>query len=161
LVAPLRFEARRDSSAEDVENARAAPTYGWMRSQRAPDEEKTMKYMVMMFGTAEEMFETQSPEWIKEMIGFMIQLNGELQASGELVAAEGLVDSTQAKVVKQTDTGVVVTDGPYGEAKESLVGYWILDVADEARIVEIASRIVKYSGSVELREVADGPPPVD
>ena len=120
-----------------------------------------MKYMVMMFGTAEEMFETQSPEWIKEMIGFMIELNGELQASGELVSAEGLVDGTQAKVVKQTDTGVVVTDGPYGEAKESLVGYWILDVADEDRVVEIASRIVKYSGSVELRAVADGPPPVD
>src|SRR6478736_789731 len=103
-----------------------------MRPHRAPDE---------------EMFETQSPEWIKEMIGFMIELSSELQASGELVSAEGLVDGTQAKVVKQTDDGIVVTDGPYGEAKESLVGYWILDVADEARIVEIASRIVKYSGS--------------
>jgi hypothetical protein len=53
---------------------------------------------------------------------------------------------------------VVTTDGPYAESKESIVGYWVLDVDSEARAVEICGRIVKYARSVELRQVADAPP---
>ena len=47
----------------------------------------------------------------------------------------------------------MATDGPFAESKESLIGFWVLDVADEARILEIAGRIVKYSGLVEVRPV--------
>ena len=120
-----------------------------------------MKYMVMMFGSAEEMGETQSPEWIREMIQFMIGLNQELQQAGELVEARGLVDGSQATTVRLADGVPVVTDGPFAESKESLVGYWVLDVESEERLVEIAGRIVRYSGVVELRRVADGPPEIE
>jgi hypothetical protein len=112
-----------------------------------------VKYMIMMFGTAGEMAETQSPDWIKEMIGFMRNLDRELVESGEMVFNEGLQDGGAAKVVRLTDGVPVTTDGPYAEAKESLIGFWILDVADEARILEIAGRIVRYSGMVEVRPV--------
>ena len=120
-----------------------------------------MKYMVMMFGSAEEMAEVQEPAWIREMIAFMLGLNRELEESGELVEARGLTDGSQAKVVRRTDDGITVTDGPFAEAKESLVGYWVLDVADEARIEEISGRIVQYSQVVEVRPVADAPPDLD
>ena len=119
-----------------------------------------MKYMVMMFGSAEEMLDTQSPEWVREMIRFMTDIDQELRETGELVAAEGLVDGSQAKLVRRSDDGYVVTDGPFAESKESLVGYWVLDVEDEARILEICGRIVQYSQVVEVRRVADGPPEV-
>jgi hypothetical protein len=92
------------------------------------------------------------------MIGFMQTLNTELGASGELVDARGLAFPATAKTVTLTDGGVVVTDGPFAEAKESLAGFWILDVKDEDRLVEIASRVVVYAGRVEFREVPDGPP---
>jgi hypothetical protein len=118
-----------------------------------------VKYMIMMFGSAEEMMSVQSPEWITEMIAFMMTLNDELTASGEFVEARGLVDGSQAKTVSLAADGTVVTtDGPYAEAKESIVGYWVVDVADEARAVEICGRIVKYARSVELRQVPDAPP---
>ena len=116
-----------------------------------------MKYMIMMFGTAGEMMETQSPEWIKEMIGFMQDLDRELVDSGEMVFNEGLQDGGTAKLVRLVDGVPVSTDGPYAEAKESLIGFWVLDVADEARILEIAGRIVKYSGVVEVRPVGVAP----
>jgi hypothetical protein len=119
-----------------------------------------MKYMVMMFGSAEEMLDTQTPEWVREMIQFMRDLGTELSETGELVSAEGLVDGSQAKLVTRTDDGFTVTDGPFAEAKEALVGYWILDVEDEARILEISGRIVQYSRVVEVRRVADGPPEI-
>jgi hypothetical protein len=120
-----------------------------------------VKYMVMMFGSAEEMTQTQTPDWIAEMMGFMIAIDEELRASGELVEARGLADGSQAKLVRRTDDGYVVTDGPFAEAKESLVGYWVLDVADEERLFEISGRIVKYSQVVEVRPSMDAPPELD
>ena len=120
-----------------------------------------MKYMVMMFGSAQEMTETQSPEWIREMIGFMESLNAELEGSGELVEARGLADGSQAKLVRRTDDGYVVTDGPFAEAKESLVGYWVLDVADEQRVYDICGRIARYSQVVEVRPSMDAPPEIE
>ena len=116
-----------------------------------------MKYMIMMFGTAGEMMESRSPEWITEMIGFMHDLDRELVERGEMVFNEGLQDGDTAKVVRLVDGVPVATDGPYAEAKESLIGFWVLDVADEARIVEIAGRIAAYSGAVEVRPVGVAP----
>lgn len=118
-----------------------------------------MKYMIMMFGDQATMMETQSPEWITNMIGFMQDLDGELKGSGEYVDGQGLADPSQAKTVR-FDNGIPVpTDGPFAEAKESLAGYWIVDV-DEARAIEIASRIVAFlgGGAIEVRQVMDAPP---
>jgi hypothetical protein len=115
--------------------------------------------MIMMFGSAGEMMEVQSKEWITEMIDFMGTLNDDLSRASELVEARGLADGSQAKTVSLSDGGAVVaTDGPYAEAKESIVGYWVVDVVDEARAIEICGRIVKYARSVELRQVQDAPP---
>jgi hypothetical protein len=116
-----------------------------------------MKYMIMMFGSAGEMMEVKSPEWIREMIQFMQQLDRDLTSSGELVFNAGLADATAAKTVRLTDGLPVATDGPYAEAKESLIGYWVLDVENEARIIEIAGQIVEWSQVVEVRPLATAP----
>jgi len=119
-----------------------------------------MKYMIMMFGSAAGMMEVASPEWIREMIEFMVQLDDDLRASGELVFNAGLADGSTAKTVSLENGVVVTTDGPFAESKESLVGYWVLDVESEARAIEIASDIVQWSQKVEVRQVADAPPEV-
>jgi hypothetical protein len=116
-----------------------------------------VKYMIMMFGSAAEMTDTKSPEWITEMIGFMRDLDKELTEAGEMVFNEGLQDGDAATVVRLVDGVPVATDGPFAEAKESLIGFWVLDVADEPRILEIAGRIVQYSGMVEVRPVGVAP----
>jgi hypothetical protein len=119
-----------------------------------------MKYMLMMFGSAAGMAESASPEWIREMIAFMRGLDHELTESGEMVFNEGLTDGSAATTVRYEDGAIVTTDGPFAEAKESLIGFWIVDVESEKRALEISSRIVKYSSVLELRRVADGPPEV-
>ena len=119
-----------------------------------------MKYMILLFGDQATMFETRSPEWIRSMIAFMEELNGEFRRRGEFVAGEGLVDPTQAKTVRFEGGAPVVTDGPFAEAKESLAGYWILDVTED-RVLEIGERISTFiEGPVEIRQVADAPPEV-
>ncbi len=117
-----------------------------------------MKYMLMMFGDGATMRETRSPEWVTGMMAFMGEFNAELEKTGEAVEARGLSFPGEAKTVSLADGQVVVTDGPFAEAKESLAGYWVFDVRDEARAVELASEVVVWAERVELRQVPDGPP---
>ena len=117
-----------------------------------------MKYMIMLFGDQSGMMEVRTHEWIKQMIAFMHSFNEELASSGELVHAYGLVDATQAITVRFQDGVPVPTDGPYAESKESLAGYWIVDVESEARALEIASRVVAFiECPVEVRQLGDRP----
>ena len=106
------------------------------------------------------MMESRSPEWIREMIGFMQKIDQEIKDAGEFVDGQGLVDPSEAKTVRFVDGAPVPTDGPFAEAKESLAGWWIVD-ADEARAIDIASRCVAFTSEpVEVRQVADAPPEV-
>jgi hypothetical protein len=50
----------------------------------------------------------------------------------------------------------VPTDGPFAEVKESLAGYWIVEV-DEERAIEIASQVVAYTEyPMEVRRIMHG-----
>ena len=119
-----------------------------------------MKYMIMMFGEASEMVQTQAPEWIDTMMAFMFKIDDDLTASGELVFQAGLADGYTAKTLRLEDGAVVTTDGPFAESKESIIGFWVVDVASEARALEITSSIVEVTGGpIEVRLSPDGPPP--
>ncbi|HET6481249.1 MAG TPA: YciI family protein [Actinoplanes sp.] len=120
-----------------------------------------MKYIVMMFGDGGEMVATADPAWVRDMMAFMGDFNAELTKTGELVEARGLAFPSAAKTISYEDGQVAVTDGPYAESKESLAGFWILDVAGEERAIELAGRVAFWARKVELREVPDGPPEYD
>ena len=50
------------------------------------------------------------------------------------------------------------TDGPFAEVKESLAGYWIVDVS-ENRAIEIASQVVAFiEYPMEVRRIMDEAP---
>ena len=118
-----------------------------------------MKYMIMMLGDQNSMMEVKSTDWIKDMIEFMGQVGADLAESGELVDSQGLADPSQAKTVRIQDGIAVATDGPFAEAKESLAGYYLVDVESEARAIEIAARIVDFTKEpLEVRQVMDAPP---
>src|SRR5713101_4083777 len=109
-----------------------------------------MKYMIMTFGSAEAGLAAMGREWMLEMVKFMHELDKDLRESGELVDSQGLADGSQAKVVSIKNGIPVATDGPFAESKESIIGYWIVDVESEARAIEIASRVVAFTqGPIE------------
>ena len=117
-----------------------------------------MKYMIMTFGDTSAL-KGKSPEWIKEMIEFMHRIDVELTESGELVFQQGLADPSQASTVRVQQGIPVATDGPFGESRDSLAGFWVVDVEDEARAVEIAARISQAAdGPIEVRPCMDAPP---
>jgi hypothetical protein len=111
--------------------------------------------MIMMFGGVGAATRHRSPEWIAGMHELMMKLDTELKESGECVASEALADSGQAKTVRFVDGAPVPTDGPFAEVKESLAGYWILDV-DEERALQIAAQVVAYTEyPMEVRRIMD------
>lgn len=58
-------------------------------------------------------------------------LNQEMDAAGARLFAGGLEPASKAKSLrKRPDGEVVLTDGPYLEAKEHVGGFWILEAAD-------------------------------
>lgn len=109
-----------------------------------------MKYMVLMNATSADLasFGAMPREDFLAHIQFMAKLNDELKAKGELVNATGLGGPHEAKLVQARDGGdaPIVTDGPFAEGKEFLAGFWIVDVKDEARIVELAALISSAPG---------------
>jgi hypothetical protein len=127
-----------------------------------------MKYILMMHcpKTGYDQFGAWPKQDLQAHIGFMIGFSKSLSESGNLVAAEGLADPTQAKVVKAGKDGTPITDGVFPEAKEYLAGYWIVDVESPEQAYQIAARASAAPGPggnplnmpIEVRQVMCGPP---
>ncbi|HEU4948477.1 MAG TPA: YciI family protein [Kribbella sp.] len=105
--------------------------------------------MLLIHGNAEGWHELE--EWpaedLQAMFAFMHGINRDLEASGELLDAQGLAGPEQAKTVRAGEDGEpVVTDGPFSETKEVLAGYWLIDVPTQERALEIAARISATPG---------------
>jgi hypothetical protein len=107
-----------------------------------------MKYILLMSGTRAgvDSYRAWSKSDIDAHMAVLTALNRELTESGELVASQGLEAPHQAKLVRGMKDGVPVTDGVFPEAKEFLLGYWIVDVAGPERAFEIAGRISAAPG---------------
>jgi hypothetical protein len=90
-------------------------------------------------------------------------------ADGSILDAGGLYPTAQSTEVRLTGGRVVVTDGPYAEAKEVAGGYAVLEARSHEEAVAGARRVIEihrdfwpgWEGSVEVRRIAtpeDGPP---
>ena len=82
-------------------------------------------------------------------------LNEELIAAGARLMAAGLAPASQAKALRSSPNGgLLVTDGPYMEAKEHVGGFWILEAADMDEALGWA-RKAATGGAVqgEVREI--------
>ena len=91
-----------------------------------------------------------SPEQMQERMNWL----GSIAAQNKLVDKGNtlLPSSDSAKTVKPNN---VVTDGPYTEIKEFIVGYVIIKASNTDEAVEIAKSnpIFKIGGNIEVREV--------
>lgn len=126
-----------------------------------------MKYILLMHGTNAGVgaYQAWSPEDIKAHMTALRTVVKDLTASGEFVGTQGLAQPGEAMVVRGEKNGLPVTDGVFPEAKEFLLGYWIVDVASAERACAIAGRISAAPGPggaatnmpIEVRRFADAP----
>jgi hypothetical protein len=107
-----------------------------------------MKYILLMSGTKAGVaaYHAWTPKDINAHMAVLVSINGELAASGEFVATQGLAEPGEAKRVCGEKNGLPVTDGIFPESKEFLLGYWVVDVASSERAYAIAGRISAAPG---------------
>jgi hypothetical protein len=108
-----------------------------------------MKYLMLIYGN-EDVWNSLTPADLEALIGEVDGFNEALRESGELVGVEGLIQRPRS--VRMVRDAVVVTDGPYLEAKEFVGSYFAVDVDDELRALEIARAYpgLRYGGGLEV-----------
>jgi hypothetical protein len=140
---------------EDLEELKPGE-YTRMRTQ---EKERTkMKYILLMSGTRAgvEGYHAWPKQEIEAHMARLHRINQDLTESGEFIATQGLAGPKEAKVVRGEKNGVPVTDGIFPEAKEFLLGYWIVEVPNAERAYAIAGRIsaVSMNMPIEVRQFA-------
>jgi len=89
-----------------------------------------------------------------ELIAAMGKYNEDLIKAGVLLAGEGLHPSASGARVKRENGRIVVTDGPFSEAKELIAGFWLIQVKSRDEALEWMKRIPFQEGEeMELRQV--------
>jgi hypothetical protein len=78
--------------------------------------------------------------------------NDRLQAEGYWVFAGGLAGPSASTVIDNRGQEAVITDGPFLESKEFLIGFWIIEAADLDVALKLAAEGSKACNrKVEVR----------
>ena len=108
-----------------------------------------MQYLVSVIYDAADL---ATPEEMAAVDAF----NDGLQAEGHWVFAGGLAAPGSATVIDNRGGEAVITDGPYVESKEYLVGFWILEAPDLDVALKLAADGSKACNrKVEVRPFLD------
>lgn len=93
-----------------------------------------MTYVLLIYRTQPEVDPTQD----RQSLAAHRALQRETSGRGELHAVARLDDATAAKTVRRREAAHEVSDGPYIESKEWLVGFYLLDCSGEAEALDRA-----------------------
>ncbi len=111
-----------------------------------------MKYMLLIHPDPSAW--PNDPAAFEQMMGEYGAFTQEILDSGELLSGDPLDGPETATVVRSRDGQVAITDGPYTETKEHLGGYYVVDVKDLDRAIELAAQIPdSRTGGVEIRPI--------
>jgi hypothetical protein len=110
-----------------------------------------MKEFMLVFRNAQSGAPRLSPEQLQEITKPWQDWIGGIAAQNKLVERGNRLDYEGATV----HAGNVVTDGPYAEIKEILLGYTIVKTDAIADAIEIAKGcpVLNFGGTVEVRTV--------
>lgn len=84
----------------------------------------------------------------------MGKYNEELVKAGVLLAGEGLHPSSKGARVRFDGGKRAVIDGPFGETKELVAGFWLIQVKSLEEAIEWVKRVPFAKGEeIEIRQV--------
>lgn len=116
-----------------------------------------MRFMMMVIP---EGHESATPDAVPtaEAVAKMMQYNKTLQKAGVLLALDGLFPPSTGARISYADGKPTVTDGPFAETKESIGGYWIIQVRSPEEAIEWAKRAPMSNNEViEVRQIHEMP----
>jgi hypothetical protein len=115
-----------------------------------------MRYMMLIYGQEDE---AATAEDLREVAAAHGAVMEEAARRGVFRAADPLESASTATCVRVAGGKVLVTDGPFAETREQLVGYYILDCQDLDEALEWAAKIPTAcrgsAGYVEVRPIRE------
>jgi hypothetical protein len=112
-----------------------------------------MKYMLLLYSAPDAGPAPDSPE-AEAQLGRWFSVTEEMGKAGVLVAGDALQPVETATTLRAPDGEPVLTDGPFAETRETLGGYYLLDVPDLDTAAEWAAKMpLAPYGSVEIRPI--------
>jgi hypothetical protein len=93
-----------------------------------------------------------SPDVMQKMYADVDALNKVMMNEGAWVFGGGLHPVSSATVVRQKNGEILLTDGPFSEAKEQIGGFWVIKCKDlDAALKWAAKATVACGAPVEVR----------
>lgn len=111
------------------------------------------QYLLLIYGPAGQQ---PTPEEMAAAMPRWDAYTEELQNAGLMRAGEALHGADAATTVRVRDGETQITDGPFAETKETLGGFYLIDVPDLDTALKYAAKMPNITyGSVEVRPVVD------
>jgi hypothetical protein len=120
-----------------------------------------MRFMMLMIPKG---YETAAPGTLPDpaRVAEMMRYNEAMQRAGVLLTGDGLCPPSMGARVTFAGGKATVKDGPFGDVKEVLGGYWMLRVGSKEEAVDWARRCPASDNEIievrQVQEEADFPP---
>ncbi|MCA0374177.1 MAG: YciI family protein [Gemmatimonadetes bacterium] len=110
-------------------------------------------FMLLLFDDPTE-YADMSPDQLQAVVEKYMAWSAEMGAAGRLQGGHKLRDEG-GRIVRSEGGAVVVRDGPYAEVREVVSGYFLIEAADYADAVAVASTCphAHSRGSMHVREI--------
>lgn len=122
-----------------------------------------MRFMMLVIPNGYEKADPSAMPDAK-LVEAMTKYNDELRKAGVLLALDGLHPPSSGARVRFAKGKPTITDGPFAETKETVGGYWMIQVKSKDEALAWASRAPMPDGDVievrRVQELADFPPDV-
>ena len=113
-----------------------------------------MKYMLLIYAPES----SYAPGEREACMAESAKLCAELKAKGQYLTSSPLYSVTTATSIRVRNGKRLVTDGPFAETYDQLGGYYLIEVDNLDKAMEIAARIPgAKKGTVEIRPVETSP----
>jgi hypothetical protein len=113
-----------------------------------------MRFMILVKATKDSEAGVLPDE---KLLADMGKYNEELAKAGVLLAAEGLQPSSKGARVKFSGEQRTVSNGPFGDTKDLLAGFWIFQVKSKEEAIEWVKRAPNpfpgMESEIEIRQV--------
>ncbi len=118
-----------------------------------------MRYLLLVFDEAAALERMDDAEKRRIMADYRT-FTERLVQTGNFRAGDALAPVTTATTIRLRGGRRLVTDGPFAETREHLVGYYLVEARDLDEAIGIAERIPSARfGAVEVRPLKRGPQP--
>ena len=116
-----------------------------------------MQYVCLVYGEEKDLY-ALTAEGSAKLDADSLAYDRSLEQRGVLIIAQALQSVKTSKTLRRRKGKRLVTDGPFAETKEQLLGFVMIEAKDLDEALDIAAGIpLSEIGTVEVRAVYDIP----